>query len=174
MAEVRTPAERATAPGSSSRSSGRMSANTGRSPFQATAWALAEKVNDGRTTSPDSPLARSDSNSPAVPEPTATTWRTPQRAGSPRRRRGNTGGCGEAPAGPDAPGRRGHGGRVGDGRPGQREAVGEDGLAAVDGRPVVGRHHHRHRGQAPLVGSVRLANQRTVAATPSPTDTSGR
>ena len=39
MAEVRTPAERATAPGSSSRSSGRMSANTGRSPFQATAWA---------------------------------------------------------------------------------------------------------------------------------------
>jgi hypothetical protein len=78
MAEVRTPAERATASGSSSRSSGRMSVNTGRSPFQATAWALAEKVNDGRTTSPERLLARSDSISPAVQEATAMQWRTPR------------------------------------------------------------------------------------------------
>ena len=78
MAEVLTPAERATADGSSSRSSGRMSANAGRSPFQATAWALAEKVNDGSTTSPDSPLARSTSIRPVVQEQTATQWRTPR------------------------------------------------------------------------------------------------
>ena len=55
-----------------------MSANAGRSPFQATAWALAEKVNDGSTTSPDSPLARSTSIRPVVQEQTATQWRTPR------------------------------------------------------------------------------------------------
>jgi hypothetical protein len=55
-----------------------MSVNTGRSPFQATAWALAEKVNDGRTTSPERLLARSDSISPAVQEATAMQWRTPR------------------------------------------------------------------------------------------------
>jgi hypothetical protein len=78
MAEVRMPVARAAAAGSSSRVSGRISVNTGRSPFQATAWAVAAKVNDGSTTSPESSLTRRASIRPAVQQDTAMQWRTPR------------------------------------------------------------------------------------------------
>ena len=78
MAEVLTPMARAADSGESVRVAGSMSANTGRSPFHATAWAVAAKVNEGMTTSPESSVARMTNMSPAVHDDTATqccTWR---------------------------------------------------------------------------------------------------
>jgi len=85
---------------------------------------------------------------------------------------------GEDAAGQDRVGGLGHLVRVGDGRAGQRQAVGEQRPAAEDRRTVgVGRggHAHRHRAGTPLVVvDAASANQRTVSASPSRTGTSGR
>jgi hypothetical protein len=53
-----------------------MSTNAGRNPFQATAWAVAANVKDGKMTSPERPAARSTNIKPEVQEETATQWRT--------------------------------------------------------------------------------------------------
>ena len=55
--------------------------NTGRSPFHATACAVAENVKLGSTTGPSGSSACSASMSPAVHDDTATTWRHAEKLG---------------------------------------------------------------------------------------------